>query len=53
VHGCCTDKNDLGEWDKLGGEIHAKIKNKKEWEIVVWDWTAHTPGIDFIRAYNE
>jgi hypothetical protein len=45
VHGCCTDKNELNKWDELGGKILAKIKNKKEWEIVVRDWTENTPPI--------
>jgi hypothetical protein len=46
VHGCCTDRNGLGEWDILGKAIFDKIRNSQNpepWEIVVWPWTEDTP----------
>jgi hypothetical protein len=43
VHGCCTDEAGVSEWNKMGGEIAQKIKKKKDWEIVVWDWHIYTP----------
>ena len=43
VHGCCTNANDvINDWYTLGNEIAKKIKKKKKWEIVVWDWTKCT-----------
>lgn len=57
VHGCCTNENDVKkDWDKLGNEIAQKIKKKKDWEIVVWDWHKDkktgevlTPKHDYIK----
>jgi hypothetical protein len=53
VHGCCTSENKLGEWDTLGGEIQAKLKKKEEWEIVVRDWTRHTPDRGLAYRFND
>jgi len=46
VHGCCTDKDDLREWDGLGRRISQEISGTDSWEIVVWDWTLYTPKPD-------
>jgi hypothetical protein len=53
VHGCCTDANDVGEWNDLANEIRTSI-NSEEWEVVVWDWHEYTPKINpnpFMTVY--
>jgi hypothetical protein len=55
VHGCCTEPNDLKDWFDIRDLMVNNIlsKTSEAWHIVVWDWTAYTPGIDFGGAYNE
>jgi hypothetical protein len=47
VHGCCTNPDDVSEWDRLADKmvrvITATQRNPESWEIVVWDWTSYTP----------
>jgi hypothetical protein len=56
VHGCCTDQNDLMEWDGLGNKITQQLPNATSWEIVVWDWTKDAgtlPGPAYQNAFNQ
>jgi hypothetical protein len=44
VHGCCTDANDISNvWDSFGSLIAGTIQTPEAWEVVVLDWTKHTP----------
>jgi fibro-slime domain-containing protein len=51
VHGCCTDANDLGDWNEFRSSIQNTITTNQTpgpWEIVVWDWTSGTPKHNYI-----
>lgn len=53
VHGCCTNKSDVDNLtDRLSDAYAALLQQSSEWEIVVWDWSAHTPKWDWDAAYN-
>jgi hypothetical protein len=46
VHGCCTDAAGLWEWKAFADQIVGEIINSNPsaaWEVVVRDWTNHTP----------
>ena len=56
VHGCCTDETGVWEWRALADQIIGEILNShpsQSWEVVVWDWSNDTPGIDFGAAYDN
>jgi hypothetical protein len=55
VHGCCTDATGLNDWFDIRNLLTNNIRSQTSevWQIVVWDWTAYTLGIDFVAAYNE
>ena len=53
MHGCCTENTK--DWDDLRKAIEAEIhkkNDKKDWKVVVWNWTKYTPPFPQVgKAY--